>query len=89
VIHAAITACADTADDSGSQLVAIDHAPDDRRVGAFLSQENRVVVDFSSPNVAKEMHVGHLRSTILGDTICKLLEFCGCDVVRLNHVVRS
>lgn len=45
------------------------------------------MVDFSSPNVAKEMHVGHLRSTILGDTICRMLEFCGCDVVRLNHVV--
>lgn len=48
-----------------------------------------MVVDFSSPNVAKEMHVGHLRSTILGDTISKMLEFCGCDIVRLNHVVRS
>lgn len=46
----------------------------------------RVVVDFSSPNVAKEMHVGHLRSTIIGDTICKVLEFCGADVVRLNHI---
>ena len=46
----------------------------------------RVVVDFSSPNVAKEMHVGHLRSTILGDTICRVLEFCGHDVLRLNHV---
>eukprot|EP00192_Tetraselmis_astigmatica_P021566 CAMPEP_0117666170 /NCGR_PEP_ID=MMETSP0804-20121206/10222_1 /TAXON_ID=1074897 /ORGANISM="Tetraselmis astigmatica, Strain CCMP880" /LENGTH=297 /DNA_ID=CAMNT_0005473675 /DNA_START=236 /DNA_END=1130 /DNA_ORIENTATION=+ len=48
--------------------------------------KQRVVVDFSSPNVAKEMHVGHLRSTIIGDTICKMLEFCGADVVRLNHV---
>eukprot|EP00892_Ulva_mutabilis_P000069 jgi/Ulvmu1/10062/UM006_0009.1 len=46
----------------------------------------RVVVDFSSPNVAKEMHVGHLRSTIIGDTICNALELCGADVVRLNHV---
>lgn len=46
----------------------------------------RVVVDFSSPNVAKEMHVGHLRSTIIGDTICNTLEFCGADVVRLNHI---
>jgi tRNA synthetases class I (R) len=49
-----------------------------------LSQ--RVVVDFSSPNVAKEMHVGHLRSTILGDTICNALELCGADVLRLNHI---
>lgn len=46
----------------------------------------RCVVDFSSPNVAKEMHVGHLRSTILGDTLCKALEFCGVEVVRLNHI---
>ena len=46
----------------------------------------RIVVDFSSPNIAKEMHVGHLRSTIIGDTLCNLLEFIGHDVVRLNHV---
>lgn len=48
-----------------------------------------MLVDFSSPNVAKEMHVGHLRSTILGDTICKVFEFCGCHVIRINHVVQS
>ena len=47
----------------------------------------RVVIDFSSPNVAKEMHVGHLRSTIIGDTIARTLEFSGADVLRLNHVV--
>ena len=47
----------------------------------------RCIVDFSSPNVAKEMHVGHLRSTIIGDTICRILEYCGADVLRLNHVV--
>lgn len=46
----------------------------------------RAVVDFSSPNIAKEMHVGHLRSTIIGDTIARLLEFTGADVLRLNHV---
>lgn len=40
----------------------------------------RVVVDFSSPNIAKEMHVGHLRSTIIGDAICRVLEFCGHTV---------
>jgi arginyl-tRNA synthetase len=46
----------------------------------------KVIVDFSSPNVAKEMHVGHLRSTIIGDTIARTLEFCGADVLRLNHI---
>eukprot|EP01023_Acetabularia_acetabulum_P033619 TRINITY_DN3145_c1_g1_i3.p1 TRINITY_DN3145_c1_g1~~TRINITY_DN3145_c1_g1_i3.p1 ORF type:complete len:452 (-),score=80.26 TRINITY_DN3145_c1_g1_i3:127-1482(-) len=46
----------------------------------------KVLVDFSSPNVAKEMHVGHLRSTIIGDAICRALEFCGADVVRINHI---
>ncbi|CAM9949316.1 unnamed protein product, partial [Hapterophycus canaliculatus] len=46
----------------------------------------RVLVDFSSPNIAKEMHVGHLRSTIIGDAICRVLEFCGHKVFRHNHV---
>jgi arginyl-tRNA synthetase len=46
----------------------------------------RVVVDFSSPNIAKEMHVGHLRSTILGDAISRVLAFVGHDVLRLNHL---
>ena len=45
-----------------------------------------IVVDFSSPNIAKEMHVGHLRSTIIGDSISRILEFLGHKVVRLNHV---
>ena len=45
-----------------------------------------VVVDFSSPNIAKEMHVGHLRSTILGESICRVLEFLGNNVERINHV---
>lgn len=48
--------------------------------------KKRVIVDFSSPNIAKEMHVGHLRSTIIGDSICRFLEFLGHDVLRLNHV---
>ncbi len=45
-----------------------------------------IVVDFSSPNIAKEMHVGHLRSTIIGDSIARVLEFRGHPVLRLNHV---
>lgn len=50
------------------------------------TQRQRIVIDYSSPNIAKEMHVGHLRSTILGDTVANLLEWLGHDVVRLNHV---
>lgn len=51
-----------------------------------VSNPQRIVVDYSSPNIAKEMHVGHLRSTIIGDTMSNMLEFVGHDVVRLNHV---
>ncbi len=59
----------------------------DRRLGvAVATKTQRVVVDFSSPNIAKEMHVGHLRSTILGDCIARVLEFRGHNVLRLNHV---
>ena len=59
----------------------------DSRLGiAPAKQPGRVVVDFSSPNIAKEMHVGHLRSTIIGDCIARILEFQGHDVLRLNHV---
>lgn len=43
---------------------------------------SKVVVDFSSPNIAKEMHVGHLRSTIIGESMCRLFEFAGYDVLR-------
>lgn len=51
-----------------------------------LASRKKVVVDFSSPNIAKEMHVGHLRSTIIGDSVCRLFEFLGYQVLRLNHV---
>lgn len=45
-----------------------------------------MVVDFSSPNIAKNMHVGHLRSTIQGDSVCRILEYLGYNVIRTNHV---
>jgi hypothetical protein len=47
-----------------------------------MVKRHKVLVDFSSPNIAKEMHVGHLRSTIIGDSICRVLEFLGHDVLR-------
>jgi arginyl-tRNA synthetase len=59
----------------------------DPRLGVpVVAAPQRVVVDFSSPNIAKEMHVGHLRSTILGDCIARILEFRGHNVMRINHV---
>lgn len=59
----------------------------DERLGVPLAQPlHKVVIDYSHPNLAKEMHVGHLRSTIIGDAIARALEFCGHEVVRHNHV---
>jgi len=59
----------------------------DRLLGShILPKKQKIVVDFSSPNVAKELHVGHLRSTIIGDCLCRLFEFLGAEVVRLNHL---
>lgn len=59
----------------------------DPRLGIVpVASPQRIIVDFSSPNIAKEMHVGHLRSTIIGDCIARILEFLGHDVLRLNHV---
>lgn len=59
----------------------------DERLGiAQATQPQTIIVDYSSPNIAKEMHVGHLRSTIIGDAIARILEFLGHDLLRLNHV---
>lgn len=59
----------------------------DERLGVALPEKReKIVVDFSCPNIAKEMHVGHLRSTIIGDSIARLFEFLGHDVLRLNHI---
>lgn len=58
----------------------------DPRLGIEKAPSQKVVIDFSSPNTAKEMHVGHLRSTIIGDCLARMLEFLGYNVLRLNHV---
>lgn len=54
--------------------------------GIQTANPQTIVVDYSSPNVAKEMHVGHLRSTIIGDAVVRTLEFLGNNVIRANHV---
>jgi arginyl-tRNA synthetase len=61
-------------------------AAGDRLGVPLTSCPDRVVVDYSGPNAAKEMHVGHLRSTIIGDAAVRLLEWCGHAVVRQNHI---
>lgn len=72
-----------------SRLASIPAAaePDSDRIGIEpVAAPETVVVDLSSPNLAKEMHVGHLRSTVIGDCVARMLEFAGHDVIRENHV---
>ena len=59
----------------------------DERLGVGRGEDpKRVVVDYSSPNMAKQMHVGHLRSTIIGDSLANLFAFLGDEVIRQNHI---
>ena len=58
----------------------------DSRLGVPKDAPQKVVIDYSHPNLAKEMHIGHLRSTVIGDAIARVLEFSGHEVVRHNHV---
>ncbi|MDZ7869840.1 MAG: arginine--tRNA ligase [Rheinheimera sp.] len=65
----------------------LQHAVADPRLGVSAnSAPQTVVVDYSAPNLAKEMHVGHLRSTIIGDAVVRALEFWGDTVIRQNHM---
>ncbi|AOE63431.1 arginine--tRNA ligase [Pseudomonas corrugata] len=65
----------------------LDAALSDERLGVRKAGPlQRTVVDLSAPNLAKEMHVGHLRSTIIGDGVARVLEFLGDTVIRQNHV---
>jgi arginyl-tRNA synthetase len=65
----------------------VQHMLTDDRLGLpTVTRPQRIIVDFSSPNIAKEMHVGHLRSTIIGDCLARILTYLGHDVLRLNHV---
>lgn len=63
-----------------------DVAADERLGVAAVAHPERVVIDYSSPNAAKEMHVGHLRSTGIGDALSRVLEFLGHRVIRQNHL---
>lgn len=62
------------------------HVKDPRLGISRIENPKKIIVEFSSPNTAKELHVGHLRSTIIGDCLARLFEFIGHDVLRLNHV---
>jgi arginyl-tRNA synthetase len=75
-----------TLTDSALEELAARMRADERLGVAPAATPERVVVDYSAPNVAKEMHVGHLRSTIIGDAIVRVLEFLGHEVIRQNHV---
>ncbi|MDG6897805.1 arginine--tRNA ligase [Actinobacillus delphinicola] len=64
----------------------VDAAVKDEKLGVDAIPFETVTIDYSSPNVAKEMHVGHLRSTIIGDAVVRTLEFLGNRVIRANHI---
>ncbi len=59
---------------------------DDRLGVARAAAPKKIVIDFSSPNVAKPMHIGHIRSTVIGDALARIAEFLGHDVIRDNHI---
>ncbi|AJR07949.1 arginyl-tRNA synthetase [Photobacterium gaetbulicola Gung47] len=63
-----------------------ENALKDARLGVAKEEQKTIVVDYSAPNVAKEMHVGHLRSTIIGDAVVRTLEHLGHKVIRANHL---
>lgn len=65
---------------------ALNQALSEKNLGIRAMEKKTIVADYSSPNVAKEMHVGHLRSTIIGDAVVRTLEFLGHNVIRANHV---
>lgn len=69
------------------EWLALFGSPEQLKQGAStLYQGRSVVVDYSSPNTAKQMHVGHIRSMVIGEAICRMLIFCGAKVTRDNHI---
>ncbi|MCV2524663.1 MAG: arginine--tRNA ligase [Candidatus Lightella neohaematopini] len=53
---------------------------------SLIERSKNIIIDYSSPNIAKEMHVGHLRSTIIGDSMVRILKFLGHNVIKINHI---
>jgi len=72
--------------DDNALAKQLQSALNDPHLGVTLPTKKTIVVDYSSPNLAKEMHVGHLRSTIIGDSVVRALEYLGHHVIRQNHV---
>ena len=73
--------------DEGFLKEQLDLLAGDDRLGVRVSvTPERVVVDYSAPNIAKEMHIGHLRTTVIGDALVRMLDFVGHTVIRENHV---
>lgn len=72
--------------DAALGRLVTDMSTDERLGVATDAQPRRVLIDYSGPNVAKEMHVGHLRSTIIGDAAVRLFQFLGHQVIRRNHI---
>jgi arginyl-tRNA synthetase len=73
------------AEDALGRLIA-ELGRDERLGSALAGHQETIIVDYSAPNAAKEMHAGHLRSTIIGDAAVRLLEWLGHDVIRENHI---
>ncbi len=57
-----------------------------KNFGIKKKKKKKIIIDYSSPNIAKSMHIGHLRSTIIGDSIANILNFLGYKVIRINHI---
>lgn len=64
----------------------LENMTSDNRLGVTRFASEKILIDYSSPNLAKEMHIGHLRSTAIGDAAVRVLEFLGHEVIRANHV---
>jgi len=68
----------------GNELLK--HILTNKKILPQIIKCEKIIIDFSSPNLAKEMHVGHLRSTIIGESLCRVFEYLGHDVLRVNHL---